>query len=117
MNKILTFLIMALLVASGVQALALGQIRTEDNLYGTELLMHVNVVNDENIDRDGVHINVWIPALDVYERTRSLDLDSGDKQGRFVFLSGKDLSHGSYWALVTATDGKHSDSRWVVLTI
>jgi|ETNmetMinimDraft_11_1059920.scaffolds.fasta_scaffold206504_1 hypothetical protein len=117
MNKILAFLIMTLLIASGVQALTLGQIRSEETLFGGELLMHVNVLNEDNKDRDGVHINVWIPALDVYERTRSLDIDSGDRQGRFVFLPGEDLRYGSFWALVTATDGVHSDSRWIILTI
>ena len=117
MNKIIIFLVMALLAISSVQALTLGKVRAEESASEDYFVMHVNVINEENIDRDGVHINVWIPALDLYVRSRSNDIEGGDKQGRFALLPSEDIESGSYWAKVKVSNGKHSDSRWVLLNI
>lgn len=117
MNKIIIFLVMALLAISSVQALALGKVRAEEKASADYFPMHVNVINEENIDRDGVHINIWIPTLDLYVRSRSNDIESGDKQGRYALLPSEDLESGSYWAKVKVSNGKHSDSKWVLLDI
>lgn len=116
MNKLYVFLLITILAISSVQALTLGSIRSEEYIFTDELLMHVNIFNENNRDRD-TYVSILIPELDAYERTDSFEVVTCNNYGKYFLIPADSLKQGEYWAKVTANDGTYSDSKWVLLDI
>ncbi len=95
-----------------------GMIRTNEPVQsGDDLEMHINVINDQNIDYDDVHISMLIYDLGESIYSSSFELQDNEKQGKWLFWDTTGIEPGYYLARIVISDGNFRQVKHRYLSV
>ncbi len=119
MRKAIIVLFAALMAVSLVSAQKFSGVRMDDSTSaGNYIELHANARNNLNVKVDDAQIVVWIPELDIYEKSSSFDILRGTGYGRFMHIYvPKSAASGLYIARISLIHGGDFQHQWRMIEI
>ena len=117
--KSFTTIALAVLFMVSLSPELIGNVYLLTNPATQEHTVSVNVNNMWEFNIENLRVSVWIPELNIYERTlTTADLDDGEKNSRLIEIPfASSVAHGLYLTRVVASSDEYKDAKVVWLYI
>ncbi len=103
MKKIMVFLAISFLLISSVTAI-ISNVYPRSVSSGKHEVLLVTLWNHERYNVDGGQVTMYIPYLDVYSKSRGLEINSGDYGRSYLDVYVPSARKGYYPVILTLVD-------------
>lgn len=98
--------------------LALGMIRSDEAVKaGGQAEMHINIVNEDDFDYEGVQVSMLIYEAGEYMQTNTFEVNDNEKIAKWLFWETGKAKRGMYLARITLSNDNFRQTEHRVIEV